>query len=366
MKTTFKAIFLVIFAAISLWVINAAANMFLYYDEPFSQVLLFHNQEISFSLVAVSLLILGLFIGRLFIEQDRAENAMRESEQKYRSLVETTEDSIYLLDRNYKYLFMNKNHQSRIGISGDEYIGHPYSKFHSPYETKWFIEKANEVFSTGKSIQYEHKSLRDGKYYILTLSPVKKSNGTIIAVTVVSKDITEVKGVEEKLKTLSLTDELTSTYNRRGFYALVEQQLKLSKQLKRGMFMLYADLDNLKEINDVFGHQEGDFLLIDAANILKNTYRDSDIIARIGGDEFVVMPVGFTEDTIETIISRLQKAIEIHNSKSNSRYKISISVGIAYYDPEYPCSIDDLLLQGDKSMYAQKRQKQKSLLIVPS
>jgi len=359
MKSIFKAILLLVITILSLWLINAAVNTFLYYDEPFLQVLLFHNQGISFKLVAAGLLMVGLFIVRIFLKQERTENAIRESGEQYRSLVESTEDSIYLVDRNYKYLFMNKKHLSRMGFSENEYIGRPYSEFHLPYETNWFIEKANEVFNIGKSVHHEHKNLKDGKYYLLTLSPVKKPDGTIIAVTVVSKDITELKQMEEKLQTLSLMDELTGIYNRRGFFTLVEHQLKLSKRHKKGIFMLYADVDNLKEINDTYGHKEGDMALIDTANILKYNYRESDIIARIGGDEFVVIPVGAAGDKVEIISSRLQKAIEVHNSKTNRVYKLSISAGITYYNPQNPCSIDELLLHGDKAMYEQKRHKQK-------
>jgi len=291
-------------------------------------------------------------------ERKLSEEALRESEEKYRSLVESTDDSIYLVDRNYRYLFINKKHISRIGLLGNEYLYKAFSEFHSPDETKWFIEKANKVFNTGESVRYEYKSLRDGRYFLQTFSPVKKADGKIVAVTVISKDITEYKILEEKLHVLSLTDELTGIYNRRGFFTLAEQVLKLCKRQKKGVYMLYADIDNLKKINDTFGHKEGDFALIEIADILKKSYRDSDIAARIGGDEFVVIPIGTTGDNIELIISRLQKAIEIHNSKGNRKYKLSVSIGVTYYDPEYPCSIDELLLKVDKLMYEQKSQKQ--------
>jgi diguanylate cyclase (GGDEF)-like protein/PAS domain S-box-containing protein len=365
-KSAFKTILLLIITALSLWVINAAVNTFLYYDEPFLRVLLFHNKTISFELVAAGLLMLGLFLARVFFQQESTEDTMREGEEKYRSLVESSDDCIYLIDRNYRYLFMNKKYLSMMGFSADEYIGRTYSEIHMPYETNWFIEKAKKVFNTGESVHHEHKSLKDGRYYLLTLSPVKKSDGMIAAVTVVSKDVTELKQMEEKLKALSLTDELTGIYNRRGFFTLVEHQFKLSKRQKRGIFMLYADVDNLKDINDTFGHQEGDLALIETVDILKKNYRESDIIARIGGDEFVVIPVGTTGDNIEVITSRLQKAVEIHNSKSNRGYKLSISAGIVYYNPQNPCSIDELLLHGDNSMYEQKRHKQKSKLELSS
>jgi len=293
-------------------------------------------------------------------KRKQVEEELRESEEKYRSLVESTEDSLYLVDKNYKYLFMNKKHKSRMGLSDDEYFGQAYSKFHSPDETKWFVEKVKEVFNTGKSIRHEHKSLRDGRYFLQTLSPVKRSDRTITAVIVASKDISELKSMEEKLRTLSLADELTGLYNRRGFFTLVEQLLKLSKRQKMGIFMLYADVDNLKDINDTFGHQEGDLALIEIAGILKKDFRESDIIARIGGDEFVVIPVGTTGDNIEIITARLQKSFEIHNAERSRSYRLSLSVGTAYYDPKHPCSIDELLVQGDKLMYEQKRQTRES------
>jgi two-component system cell cycle response regulator len=166
--------------------------------------------------------------------------------------------------------------------------------------------------------------------------------------------------LQEKVRTMAVTDELTGLYNRRGFFSLAEKLLQLCKREKKGIFMLYTDLDGLKKINDTFGHKEGDMALIDIANILRNNYRESDIIARIGGDEFVVIPIGTTEDSAEIATSRLQKSIEIHNSEINRSYKLSLSFGIAYYDPENPCSIDELLVQGDKLMYEQKRHKQKS------
>lgn len=296
------------------------------------------------------------------LEKVKAESkllveALRDSEEKYRSLVDSIDDSIYLIDKQYRYLFMNEKHMLRMGVLRHVYLGQEFGNFHTPEETSWLIEKANSVFSTGKSIHHEHKSQKDGRYFLFSMNPVKRADGTIYAVTIVSKDITDYKRMEEELRVLSLIDELTGLYNRRGFFTLVEQLLKQARRMKKGILMLYADIDNMKKINDVFGHKEGDVALIEIANILKANYRESDIIARIGGDEFIVIPVGTIGDDIEKIIERLEKSLQIYNSEKKREYKLSLSMGIAFYDPENPCSVEELLVQGDKLMYKHKQAK---------
>jgi diguanylate cyclase (GGDEF)-like protein len=156
---------------------------------------------------------------------------------------------------------------------------------------------------------------------------------------------------------MSVTDELTGLYNRRGFFTLAEQELKTANRQKRKIYLIYADLDNLKEINDAFGHLAGDLMLIETAKTLRETFRQSDIIARIGGDEFIVILVGTNRSDAESVASRLQKNIDIHNQKIINNHNLSISFGIACYDPEFPSSIVELLNYADKSMYVHKKYK---------
>jgi diguanylate cyclase (GGDEF)-like protein len=163
--------------------------------------------------------------------------------------------------------------------------------------------------------------------------------------------------LQEKLRLMAITDELTGLCNRRGFFTLAAQQLKLALRQKKGIFMLYADLDGLKSINDTFGHQEGDRALSDTAAILKKTCRESDIIARIGGDEFAVIPLVPAGNQIGRITDRLQKNIDDLNAKGKRQYTLSISFGLSYYDPENPSSVDDLVARADKMMYEQKKLK---------
>ena len=132
------------------------------------------------------------------MELKRMQEELKRSEERYRSLVESTEDSIYMVDKDYKYLFMNTKHQSRMGIKEDQCKGRPYGDFHSPEDTEEFENKIDEVFKTGNSIRHEHKSHRDNRYFIRTFSPIKDPFGMVEAVTVISKDVTELRASFEK------------------------------------------------------------------------------------------------------------------------------------------------------------------------
>jgi diguanylate cyclase (GGDEF)-like protein len=162
---------------------------------------------------------------------------------------------------------------------------------------------------------------------------------------------------EEDLRNLAITDPLTGLDNRRGFLSLAEQQLKLSARNKRGVLLYFADIDGLKWINDTLGHMEGDKALLEAAGVLQETFRTSDIIARLGGDEFAALAVDITEANSEIFSARLQSLIETRNNQENRRYRLSISIGCSYYDPENPRSLDELMTHADQLMYEQKQNK---------
>ena len=122
-------------------------------------------------------------------ELKKTKEALLMSEEKYRSIVETTDDSIYLVDGNYKYLYMNEKHRKRMGFSGEAYVDRCFSEFHSDEETRDFIGKVDTVFERARSGQYEHRSERDNQYFLRTFSPVKGPDGKVAAVSVVSKKI---------------------------------------------------------------------------------------------------------------------------------------------------------------------------------
>ncbi|MBF0495003.1 MAG: GGDEF domain-containing response regulator [Deltaproteobacteria bacterium] len=156
---------------------------------------------------------------------------------------------------------------------------------------------------------------------------------------------------------LSLTDPLTGLYNRRGLETVAPQQLKIADRLNKKMFLVFIDLDNFKWINDSLGHKAGDTALINTTESLKKVFRESDIIARIGGDEFVV--IGLEEAPLGDglLAERLKKVTDNRNANDLRPYNISISSGIVHYHPGQPCSFDDLLSRADACMYEDKKKK---------
>lgn len=176
------------------------------------------------------------------------------------------------------------------------------------------------------------------------------------------RDIAEHKRMGEMLQQLSLTDELTGLYNRRGFITLAEQQMKFarSSRMKNDLSLFYADMDGLKQINDRFGHEAGSQAIVEVAEVLKETFRETDIIARIGGDEFTILAVDVSADKEHAIKARLQENIRRRNETGDSTHPLSLSVGMAQAGEVGVTSVEELLARADKAMYAQKRVKQKS------
>ena len=159
--------------------------------------------------------------------------------------------------------------------------------------------------------------------------------------------------VQTELSHLALMDELTGLYNRRGFLALADRQLRLARRSDRSLLLFFIDLDGLKQINDVFGHTEGDAALVWTAETLEATFRDSDVIARMGGDEFAALAIEASGDSEFSIRERLTEYL----SSASRDYKLSVSLGTARFDPWNPVSIRELIAAADRAMYEQKRRR---------
>jgi diguanylate cyclase (GGDEF)-like protein len=161
-----------------------------------------------------------------------------------------------------------------------------------------------------------------------------------------------------EVSNLALTDELTGLYNRRGFLALAERQLKLGQRTDREMLLFFIDVDNLKRINDSFGHSEGDRALIRTAEVLGKTFRDSDVLARLGGDEFAALAIEASGHSEAVVRARIRQNLDAV-SRRESRYHLAFSLGAVRFDSRTASSIAQLMSQADRAMYEHKTEQRR-------
>ena len=162
--------------------------------------------------------------------------------------------------------------------------------------------------------------------------------------------------LQAELGNLALTDELTGLCNRRGFMAIAERQLKIGHRTGRGIVLFFMDIDGMKQINDSFGHGEGDRALKRMAKALKMTFRDSDVIARLGGDEFAVLAIEASDNSETAIRARLAEDLK-SVSAGETRYTITLSLGAVRINICSSASIGEWMVRADQAMYEQKRRR---------
>ncbi|HEY6806772.1 MAG TPA: diguanylate cyclase [Pyrinomonadaceae bacterium] len=171
--------------------------------------------------------------------------------------------------------------------------------------------------------------------------------------------VAELELAQESLRSLSLTDDLTGLYNRRGFFTLGEQQLNNARRERRPASLIYIDMDGLKRLNDTHGHEMGSRAIQEVADILRETFRSSDLIARIGGDEFVIFETSNGQNDAGNDVQRLNNNVSQHNDQPSRNYEISLSIGVASMTSDSPLTLDELIKNGDREMYEQKRNKRR-------
>jgi len=295
----------------------------------------------------------------LFRNLKQSEEGLRQEKEFAESLIETAQVIILVLDPEGKILQFNSYMEMISGYSLEEVKGKDWFETFLPERDRWNMRELflKAVHTRGK---INPMVTKDGKerYILWYDKAIKNAQGSVIGLLAVGQDVTERKRLEEKLRTMSIMDDLTGLYNRRGFLTLFQQQVKVAYRIKKNLLFLFADLDRMKWINDTLGHQEGDRALVATSNILKETFRESDIIGRMGGDEFAVLATGSRDENPEVLIARLRDKIENFNKAGTPNYKISLSVGIVRLDPEKHYSLDEVMARADRLMYEEKRKKQ--------
>jgi len=169
-----------------------------------------------------------------------------------------------------------------------------------------------------------------------------------------------LRAQSEELRNLSMRDDLTALYNRRAFQEFGTMELRLAQRAGQVIVVLYVDVDAFKKINDKFGHAMGDQALRDAASVLRSTFRETDIIARVGGDEFAVLSIGGTPNSSETMVQRLNTSLDQQRLMVKRPFDLQMSIGAVAIDATQCRDFDDLIARADKVMYSQKRRRKQA------
>jgi diguanylate cyclase (GGDEF)-like protein/PAS domain S-box-containing protein len=281
------------------------------------------------------------------------------SAETYRLLVEESLVGVYLVQDD-RLLYANRKLADLFGYSREEMLALPsvlnvIAKSHHDTVRETMRQRlAGEI----QEIEYTVRGVRkDGKLIHIDVRSVRAQHNGRPAVLGTMVDITSRKQLEEALRTLALIDELTGLYNRRGFVTLAERQLSLARRKQQSLILIAADVDDLKSINDRFGHAIGDQALVAAAGVLRQTYREADIVARLGGDEFTVFPLEASSGSAPLLLERLDVNLRNWNERHHREFRLSMSTGTALLEGELSKDVQQLLAEADSQLYQQKRER---------
>lgn len=302
-------------------------------------------------------------VGRDVTAARTAQRALARNEAILQAVVKNLPNgAVMLFDHDLRYLMADGEQLlAGVGLTREALIGRTLYDVASPQGLA-VVEGAYRSALAGQSRALDLP--RGDKTYVLTIVPVKDERGVVTAGLAMVYDVTAHKRGEalareeaKAVRSLSVRDELTGLYNRRGFMELSAQHLAIAAQTGRPALLFFVDVNGMKQINDQQGHEQGDSALIETADVLRTTFRGADVIARIGGDEFVALLPDGDALQLQSFTERVQHEIDARNHQPNRAYRLSACIGAAAFDPKQPKLIEALMAQADALMYEQKRQR---------
>ena len=291
-------------------------------------------------------------VARLEARERHARETAEGESRRTHGILEGMADGFLMLDREGRITYVNRAARLLLRRSPADLLDRNVGDVLPPAVYHHLFRKHPEAPEPSASIRFE-THVADESWIEVHAVP------SVDGIAVSFRDVTERRKHEEKLRGMTLIDELTGLYNRRGFFALAEQQWKLSERTGRNFLLVFADLDDLKRINDTFGHTVGDQALFEAAAVLRHTFRGTDVVARIGGDEFAALVLESEPDTAPGVLQRLDDNIRQANAEATLPFALSMSFGLAHLDASDPKPIGELLSLADARMYENKRSKRR-------
>lgn len=295
---------------------------------------------------------------RINVEKDLARN-----ERLYHDLFDYSQSILSTHDLEGKLLSVNRAMVESLGYQPDEVVGMEYEGYIDERYRNDYAAYLRKIVNEGEDKGLVSMVAKDGRkvvwqYHNILISEPDREPYVLGS----ALDVTHLLKVQRELEKASLTDELTGILNRRGFLAFAEQMLKLERHSStaRGLTLLFADMDGLKTINDTCGHEAGSESIQTIARVMRSVVRSGDIVARWGGDEFVILTVGTDADTADQMIKRIYERLEEHNAFSGKPYKVACSIGLANLRSDGSRSFEDMIAEADKAMYTEKKRRKAS------
>ncbi|MFG0214023.1 EAL domain-containing protein [Brevibacillus porteri] len=285
------------------------------------------------------------------------EDELKQSEEKYRIIAENTSDIISIINLDGEFLYLSPSHK-RVW----EHTV-PDEEIHNLFE--WIVEDDRDIFayaiqhafSTRKEYMVECRINTQRNDVIWTeskINPITDEEGNVTKLLLVTRDVTDRKQSEETIHHLAYHDALTDLPNRRMYVQQLSKEMMQAKRFQSNLAVLFLDMDRFKDVNDSFGHDVGDMLLIEASKRLQACLKPGDVVARLGGDEFTIMQNHLQDRSeatalAEQIMNQLQRPFELEGHVFN----VSCSIGIALY-PQDGDNPEDLLKRADTALYTVK------------
>ena len=299
-------------------------------------------------------------LSRDITERKKMEETIRQSEERYRTIIEEMEEWYFETDLSGNILFFNEVFARGVGYSRDSMTGLNFRAFIKKEDSASIYELYNQVFKTGQPTRnFPYEFIQpDGTVISAEFSifPKRDGAGRIVGFRGVGHDITERKLAEKRIQYLATHDALTDLPNRLMFSQLLNHTLQSSRRFKRQFALFFIDLDRFKVINDTLGHEAGDQLLQEIAKTFKRVLREIDVIARLGGDEFVILieevsDLSDVTGVAQRILSAAMKPIVLLGQEC----RITASIGISMY-PKDAQDEQSLMKNADLAMYLAKEE----------
>ncbi len=289
------------------------------------------------------------------------------------AFLENTPDHVYFKDHGSRFIRISRALANWLGLEdAAEAIGRTDFDFFGEEHARKAFADEQQLMRSGEPLVgiEERETWEDGHetWVSTTKVPLRDRRGRIVGVFGLSRDMTEKKLDEQRLaaqtdrlekqaralEELTLVDDLTELHNRRAFAAFGEQALYRARRDGTPLALLFLDIDGFKQINDTFGHGAGDEALQAVAGVIRKATRDSDVAARVGGDEFCILLAGKDGAAVEPLAERIRAALHAAHGEGSLAFELSVSVGVLHVDPRTPGSLEEMLAKADRSMYSEK------------